>query len=79
LQENRIYTLTIDMVDTSNAFLPGHRIRLDVTSSHFPQFDRNPNTGEAFGTGASTRPAQQTIHHSAEHPSHLLLPIIPAE
>ncbi len=79
LQKDRVYTLTIDMVDTSNAFLPGHRIRLDVTSSHFPQFDRNPNTGEAFGTGASTRPAQQTINHSAEYPSHLLLPVIPAE
>jgi putative CocE/NonD family hydrolase len=79
LQENRVYTLTIDLVDTSNAFLPGHRIRLDVTSSHFPQFDRNPNTGEAFGTGATTRPARQTIHHSAAQPSHLVLPIIPAE
>ena len=79
LQKNRVYELSVDLVDTSNAFLPGHRIRLDLTSSHFPQFDRNPNTGEPFGTSRTARPAQQTVHHSAERPSHLLLPIIPAE
>ena len=79
LQENRVYALTIDLVDTSNAFLPGHRLRLDLTSSHFPQFDRNPNTGEPFGTSRTARPAHQTVHHSAERASHLLLPIIPVE
>ena len=79
LEKGKVYELTIDLVGTSNAFLPGHRIRLDLTSSHFPQFDRNPNTGEPFGTGSTVKPAHQTVYHSEAHPSHLLLPIIPAE
>ena len=69
--------MTIDLVGTSNAFLPGHRIRVDLTSSHFPQFDRNPNTGEPFGTSAVTRVARQTIHHTGAQASHVLLPVIP--
>jgi predicted acyl esterase len=52
-------------------------VRVHVTSSHFPQFDRNPNTGAAFGTTSQVRVAQQTIHHDAERPSHVLLPVIP--
>ena len=55
----------------------GHRIRVHVTSSHFPQFDRNPNTGETFGTSARVKVAQQTVYHDAERPSHILLPVIP--
>ena len=50
-----------------------------MTSSHFPQFDRNPNTGAKFGTSAKVKVAQQTIYHDAERPSHILLPVIPAE
>jgi uncharacterized protein len=65
------------MVGTSIAFRQGHRIRVHVTSSHFPQFDRNPNTGEKFGTSAKVKVAQQTVYHDAEHPSHVLLPVIP--
>ena len=67
----------IDLVGTSVAFLKGHRIRVHVTSSHFPQFDRNPNTGAPFGTTAAVRVAQQTVYHDAERPSHILLPVIP--
>lgn len=77
LEPGRIYKLEIDLVATSNVFLKGHRIRVDVTSSHFPQFDRNPNTGEPFGKSSTTRPATQTIHHPREHASHVLLPVIP--
>ena len=55
----------------------GHRIRVHVTSSHFPQFDRNPNTGAVFGTTSEVKVAQQTIYHDAERPSHVLLPVIP--
>jgi putative CocE/NonD family hydrolase len=77
LEPGRIYELTIDLVGTSNAFLPGHRIRVDLTSSHFPQFDRNPNTGEPFGTGTAVKIARQTVHHSKAHPSHIVLPVIP--
>lgn len=77
LEPGKSYELGIDLVGTSNVFLPGHRIRVDVTSSHFPQFDRNPNTGAPFGMGAEIRKARQTIHHSAEKASHVLLPVIP--
>ncbi|NUN01845.1 MAG: CocE/NonD family hydrolase [Bryobacteraceae bacterium] len=77
LQPGRIYELPIDLVGTSNAFLKGHRIRVDITSSHFPQFDRNPNTGEPFGRQAGVRIANQTIYHTRAHPSHIVLPVIP--
>jgi hypothetical protein len=62
---------------TSNVFKRGHRIRLEVTSSRFPVFDRNPNTGEPFGVSARMVPARQTILHDAAHPSRVILPVIP--
>jgi hypothetical protein len=77
LEPGRIYEFTIDMPGTSNVFLPGHRIRVNVTSSHFPQFDRNPNTGDPFGMTANLKVANQTVHHSAKQPSHIVLPVIP--
>jgi putative CocE/NonD family hydrolase len=77
LEPGRVYEFTVDLVGTSNEFGRGHRIRVDVTSSHFPQFDRNPNTGEPFGTSAVVKVATQTVHHSAERASHVLLPVIP--
>jgi uncharacterized protein len=77
LKPGQIYRFEIDLVGTSVAFQKGHRIRVHVTSSHFPQFDRNPNTGAAFGTTDKVRIAQQTIYHDAERPSHVLLPVIP--
>jgi putative CocE/NonD family hydrolase len=73
----KVYEFTIDMVGTSNEFQRGHRIRVDITSSHFPQFDRNPNTGERFGSSAKVRAARQTIYHDRARPSHILLPVIP--
>jgi hypothetical protein len=77
LRPGQVYRMEIDLVGTSVAFRKGHRVRVHVTSSHFPQFDRNPNTGAAFGTTSQVRVAQQTIHHDAERPSHVLLPVIP--
>jgi putative CocE/NonD family hydrolase len=77
LEPGRVYEFTVDLVGTSNEFARGHRIRVDVTSSHFPQFDRNPNTGEPFGTSAVVKVASQTIHHGGERASHVLLPVIP--
>jgi len=76
LEPGKTYEFTIDLVGISHVFLPGHRVRVDITSSHFPQFDRNPNTGEAFGMSAKVRVARQTIQHSRAHPSHILLPVI---
>jgi putative CocE/NonD family hydrolase len=77
LQPGKVYRFEIDLVGTSVAFLKGHRMRVHVTSSHFPQFDRNPNTGAKFGTTREVRVAQQTVYHDADHASHILLPVIP--
>jgi putative CocE/NonD family hydrolase len=69
----------IDLWATSNVFRAGHRLRLQITSSNFPRWDRNPNTGGAFGTDsvADLQVAEQTILHDAEHASHVLLPVVP--
>ena len=67
----------IDLWVTSNLFKTGHRIRLEVASSNFPRFDRNPNSGKPFGTDTELLTAKQTILHDKDHPSHLLLPVIP--
>lgn len=78
LKPGEVYKMEIDMVGTSVAFRKGHRIRVHVTSSHFPQFDRNPNTGAKFGTTTEVKVATQTIYHDAARPSHILLPVIPS-
>jgi len=77
LQPGVPYALTVDMLATSNAFAAGHQIRVELSSSNFPKFDRNPNTGEPAGTACKLVPAMQTVYHDAEHPTHLLLPVIP--
>jgi uncharacterized protein len=77
LQPQQVYRFEIDLVGTSVAFLKGHCMRVHVTSSHFPQFDRNPNTGAKFAATKEVRVAQQTVYHDAERPSHILLPVIP--
>ncbi len=75
MEPGRVYPLTIDLLNTSNRFLPGTVIRLEVTSSSYPRFDRNPNTGELAAQATDFRPATQTIHHSSEFPSRLILPV----
>jgi hypothetical protein len=70
--------ITIDVGATGNTFLAGHRIRVEVSSSNFPRFDRNPNTGAPFGQGSGVRVARQTVLHDATHPSRIELPVIPA-
>src|SRR5579859_128987 len=79
VEAERVYPYTIDLVATSHVFLPGHRIRVDITSSSFPRFDRNPNTGHAIGTDgvADLEVARQTIFHDHDRPSHIVLPVIP--
>ncbi|HTL57831.1 MAG TPA: CocE/NonD family hydrolase [Candidatus Limnocylindrales bacterium] len=67
----------VDLWVTANLFRNGHRIRVEISSSNFPRFDRNPNTGHDFGADAELVSAKQIIYHDREHPSHLLLPIIP--
>ncbi len=68
---------TIDLWATSHVFLLGHRIRVDISSSNFPRFDRNLNTGEDQATSARVQTAEQTIFHDRRYPSHILLPVIP--
>ena len=77
MQPGRPYLFSIDLWATSNVFLPGHRIRVEVSSSNFPRFDRNLNTEEPFGEGTQGEPAQQTVFHQEDMPSHVLLPILP--
>jgi len=78
IQPGKVYRYEIDLWVTSNAFLPGHKIRVEISSSNFPRFDRNLNTGEPFGTGTGFIRATQTIYHDKERPSHILLPVIPS-
>ncbi len=77
MQPGEIYRVEIPMYGTSNVFGAGHRIRLDISSSNFPRFDVNPNTGEPLGRNTHTRIAINTLHHDGAHPSHILLPLIP--
>jgi predicted acyl esterase len=64
------------MWSTSNVFLKGHRIRLEVSSSNFPRFDRNLNTGKDAAASSDFVKATNTIYHDAEHPSALILPVV---
>lgn len=77
LDPGKVYEYTIDVGVTGNLFQQGHRIRLEVSSSNFPLYDRNLNTGNPLGQDAEIRIAHQTIHHSRAYPSHLLLPVVP--
>jgi putative CocE/NonD family hydrolase len=74
----KVYEYTIDMWSTSVLFRKGDRIRLEVSSSNFPRFDRNPNTGHELFADAETRPAIQTVMHDRGFASYLTLPVIPA-
>ncbi|MDB5077947.1 MAG: hypothetical protein JWO42_4126 [Chloroflexi bacterium] len=67
---------TIDLGSTSNVFKQGHSIVLEVSSSNFPRFDRNQNTGHGLGADAELRPAKQSVYHDTVRPSCLLLPIV---
>jgi uncharacterized protein len=77
IKPGKVYEYTIDLLATSNVFKAGHRIRLEVSSSNFPKYDRNPNTGHEIGVDAETRVATQQIFHDSGRPSHLILPLIP--
>ena len=77
VEPGRAYCYTIDLWATSNVFQRGHQIRLEISSSNFPRFDRNTNTGNLIAGDAELKPALQTVLHNAQHPSHVTLPIIP--
>ena len=73
----QVYEYTIDLWATSQVFKAGHRLRVEISSSNFPRFDRNPNTGAPLGEDTRLETAQQTVQHRAEYPSHIVLPVIP--
>jgi len=77
MKPDGIYQLNISFHSTSNVFLKGHRVRLQVSSSNFPRFVRNLNTGGNNYDETKWVVATNTIHHSVEHPSHILLPVVP--
>ena len=76
IEPGQIYEYTIDLWNTSHVFGVGHAIRLEISSSAFPKYDRNQNTGAPLGQTTEFVTAHQTIYHNAEHPSHLLMPWI---
>ena len=76
LEPGKVYEFVFDLYPTSNVFKKGHRIRLDISSSNWPRFDVNPNTGGDLGVERRLEIAEQTIHHEPGHPSHVVLPII---
>ena len=78
MRPGEVYEFTIEVFPTANVFKRGHRIRVDISSSNFPKFDVNPNTGEPLGQHRRMIPADNTIHHSATRPSHIVLPIVPS-
>ncbi|PKB80777.1 MAG: antibiotic hydrolase [SAR202 cluster bacterium Io17-Chloro-G9] len=77
LAPDEVYPITIELMPTSNLFVAGHRIRLDVSSSNFPRFDVNGNTGENPGISPVKVIAHNRVFHEAGHPSHVMLPVIP--
>ena len=76
LTPGTVYRYEIDLNHVGHTFLPGHRIRVELTSSNFPMHDRNPNTGAPIGKTTEMRLARQTIYHDADHPSALILPVL---
>lgn len=76
LEAGKVYVITIEPFATANLFKQGHRIRLDISSSNFPKYDVNPNTGETAADGRVKRVAINTLHLSPEHPSSIVLPLV---
>jgi hypothetical protein len=73
-----VYEIVLELDPVSNLFAAGHRLRVDVSSSNFPRFDVNPNTGEPLGRSRGRQVARNALHHDAGHPSHVVLPVIPS-
>jgi putative CocE/NonD family hydrolase len=78
LNSGEVRKITVDLLGTGNHFVKGHRIRIDISSSNFPYFDVNPNTGEIPGRQTHTVKAINTVYHDQDHPSHITLPVLPA-
>ena len=79
MKPGQVYAFTIELYPTSLVFEKGHRIRFDVSSSNFPRFDVNPNTGEPLNDNRRSVVADNAVYHDPDHPSHVLLAVVPAE
>jgi putative CocE/NonD family hydrolase len=77
IEPGKVYEYSIDLGATSNVFKTGHRVRVEISSSNFPKYDRNLNTGHAIGQDAEIKVAMQTVFHNSEYPSRVVLPVIP--
>ncbi|HEV3233628.1 MAG TPA: CocE/NonD family hydrolase [Candidatus Dormibacteraeota bacterium] len=77
LEPGEVYRVEVDLWSTAYAFLPGHRLRLHVTASDFPRYDRCPGTGQTSADATEILPQRNLLFHDAEHPSHLVLPVVP--
>jgi putative CocE/NonD family hydrolase len=76
INPGEVYKLSISLWSTSNVFLAGHRLRLEVSSSNFPRFDRNLNTGEDQAYSKRMVKAINAVYHDAKHPSALVVPVV---
>jgi hypothetical protein len=77
MEPGEVYPITIQLDPTSNYFAPGHRVRLEISSSNFPRFDRNLNTGGRNFEEVEWITAENSIRHGKVYPSHILLPVVP--
>jgi putative CocE/NonD family hydrolase len=76
IEPGEVYEYVVDLWGTGITFLPGHRLRLHITSSSFPRWARNPNTGGTIVDSGQTEVARQTVFHDPEHPSYLSLTVV---
>ena len=79
MEPGTIYPITIRLYPTSNVFKAGHRLRVDISSSNFPRFDINPNTGEPLNEQRKQQVANNRIYHSRNYPSRIILPVVPSD
>ena len=78
MEGGKVYKITLQPLTTSNYFAPGHRLRVEVSSSNFPRFDRNLNTGGRNYDESTGVPARNSVHHSKQYPSHVTVTVVPS-
>jgi putative CocE/NonD family hydrolase len=77
MEKGKVYKVTLQPLTTSNYFAKGHRLRIEVSSSNFPRFDRNMNTGGNNYDETKGVVARNSVHHAKEHPSHIVVTVVP--
>ena len=77
LTSNKPEKFKIELFDIGHTFLPGHKIRIDISSSAYPHYNPNQNTGNPVATDTEWKIAHQTIYHESQRPSHVMLPVLP--